>query len=115
MIFISTSWSPSMTVSDHCIIDYRKITKADFDKYKQVAISCINKPQLAKVLHLAYNPEHIQLRPGDALLVAHIKGGKISPYDDELPEDVIVEYYCYNVYSPETHVINEKELIKMEE
>ena len=115
MIFISTSWSENMLLDDHYIFDFHEIDEKMFKKLSTDAHSCINKPNLAKILGIRYNPEHVQLRPGDSLLKVQIKGGKLSPYDDKLPENVVLEYYCYTVYSPNTHSIIEKELIKMEE
>ena len=104
-----------MLVGDHYLVDLHQIDEDLFKKLSVDAHSCINKQNLAKILGLKFNPEHVQLRPGDALLKIVIKGGKIAPYDEELPENVVLEYYCYNVYSPNTHVILEKEQIKMEE
>ena len=115
MIFIATSWSETMLVGNHTIADVHKIDEDLFKKLAYDAHSCIDKESLANILGVEYNPEHVQLRPGDSLLKVLIKGGKLSPWDDELPENVFLEYYCYTVFSPETHVIVEKELIKMEE
>ena len=115
MIFISNGWSPNMRVEDHCLLDFHKIDEATFNRYCKVARSCMNKANLAMILDIEYNPEHVQLRPGDALIAIHIKGGKLAPSDTELPENVYLEYYCYNVYSANTHVIIEKEQILMEE
>ena len=98
-----------MVVGDHHIIDIKQISKEMFNKYSHYAHSCMNKANLAKILGIEYNPEHVQLRSGDSLITVQIKGGKLSPYDEELPEDVVLEYYCYNVYSPETHSIIENE------
>lgn len=115
MIFIATSWSENMLVGNHTLVSLHKIDEDLFKKLAVDAHSCIDKPNLAKILGIEFNPEHVQLRPGDALLKVLIKGGKLSPYDDKLPENVFLEYYCYNVYSPSTHVIIEKNEIKMEE
>ena len=115
MIFISSSWSETMLVGKHTIADIHQIDGDLFKKLAHNAHSCIDKENLAKILGVEYNPEHVQLRPGDALLKVLIKGGKLSPFDDELPDDVFLEFYCYNVYSSSTHVITEKELVKMEE
>jgi hypothetical protein len=104
-----------MLVGKHTIADIHQIDEDLFKKLAHNAHSCIDKENLAKILGVEYNPEHVQLRPGDALLKVLIKGGKLSPFDDELPDNVFLEFYCYNVYSSSTHVITEKELIKMEE
>lgn len=114
MIFISTSWSETMLVGN-TLVDLHQINEDLFKKLAVNAHSCIDKKNLAKILGVEFNPEHIQLRPGDALLKVLIKGGKLSPYDDELPENVFLEFYCYTVFDPNTHVIIEKEEIKMEE
>lgn len=102
---------------DHLLVDIHQIDETLFKKYAEIAHSCIDKPQLAKILGVEYNPEHVQLRPGDSLIKVLIKGGKLSPYDDKLPENVFLEYYCYTVFDSNTHVINEKieEKILMEE
>lgn len=115
MIFISSSWSENMLVGSYYIVDIHQIDEDLFKKLSVDAHSCIDKQNLAEILGIEYNPEHVQLRPGDSLLKVQIKGGKLSPYDDTLPSNVFLEYYCYTVYSPSTHEIVEKELIKMEE
>ena len=115
MIFISSSWSETMLVGKHTIADLHKIDEDLFKKLAVNAHSCIDKKNLARILGVKFNPEHVQLRPGDALLKVLIKGGKLSPFDSELPDDVVLEFYCYSVYSPNTHVIVEKEKLTMEE
>ena len=115
MIFIASSWSENMLVSDHLIFSLDKISEDVFKKYSQYAYSCMNMANLARILNIEYNPEHVQLRAGDCLIKVQIKGGKLRPYDEELPDDVVLEYYCYKVYNQSTHVITEKESIKMEE
>ena len=115
MIFISTAWSETMLVNEHSIVDLHQIDEEMFRKLAVGAHSCINKENLAKILDVEFNFEHVQLRPGDALLKVVIKGRKLQPFDYELPKNVYLEFYCYNVYSAETHVIMEKEEIKMEE
>ena len=112
MIFISSAWSPNVAVDDHLILDFRKISEEKFREYSEYAHSCMNKRNLAKILDLKYNPEHVQLRPGDSLIAVHIKGGRLQNHDEELPRNVFLEYYCYTVFSPETHVINEKILME---
>ena len=111
MIFITQKWSEKMLVSDHLLFSLDRIDEETFNKIKEYSHSCINMPNLAKILDVKYNPEHVQLRAGDCLIKVQIKGGILQPYDEELPEDVVLEYYCYKVYSPETHVIIEKENI----
>lgn len=109
MIFIASAWSPNMVVDDHLLVDFHKIDERTFRKYCEYAHSCMNKTSLANILGIKFNPEHVQLRAGDTLIAVHVKGGKILAYRDELPENVILEYYCYTVYSPNTHEIIEKE------
>lgn len=104
-----------MFTSDHLMFSMDRIDEETFKKYKEYSHSCINMPNLAKILGIKYNPEHVQLRAGDCLIKVLIKGGKLQPYDEELPEDVVLEYYCYKVYNPSTHVIIEKEQTVMEE
>lgn len=115
MIFIARSWSETMLVSDHLIFSLDKISEESFNRYARYGQSCIDMPNLARILGIEYNPEHVQLRAGDCLIKVRIKGGKLHPYDNELPDDVVLEYYCYKVFDPNTHVITEKEQIKMEE
>ena len=117
MIFISSSWSETMLVGNNTIANIHKIDEDLFKKLAVNAHSCIDKRNLANILGVEFNPEHVQLRPGDALLKVLIKGGKLSPYDEELPNNVFLEFYCYTVFDPNTHVIMEKinEEIKMEE
>ena len=112
MIFISSSWSETMLVGKHTIADIHQIDEDLFKKLAITAHSCIDKENLANILGVEYNPEHVQLRPGDALLKVLIKGGKLSPFDNELRDDAFLEFYCYNVYSPATHVIVEKEFME---
>ena len=112
MIFIASAWSPNMVVDDHCLLDFYQIDRATFKKLCPYAHSCMNKENLAKILRIKFNPEHVQLRAGDCLMVVHIKYGKLQPDAEELPRNVRLEYYCYNVYSPSTHVIVEKEFME---
>lgn len=102
-------------MKEHYIFDLHQINEELFRKLAKDAHSCINNPHLAKILDVDYNPEPIQLRPGDSVIKVLIKGGKLLPYNDELPENVVLEFYCYSVYSPSTHVIIEKNEIQMEE
>jgi len=117
MIFIALAWSPNMVIDRHYLLDYHEIDQKLFHGLAEYAHSCMNKANLAKILGIKYNPEHVQLRPGDTLLTVNIKGGRLADDAEELPENVMLEFYCYNVYSAETHVIMEKEelKIKMEE
>lgn len=118
MIFISTYWSETMLVGDHTLAEIHQIDASIFQKLAVGAESCIDMPNLARILGVKFNPSHIQLRPGDSLLKVAIKGGKLSHHDNELPENVYLEYYCYTIYSPNTHVIEERienEKILMEE
>lgn len=112
MIFISNSWSENMLVSDHLIFSLDRISEEVFHQYKEYAHSCMNHINLARILEVKYNPEHVQLREGDCLIKVQIKGGKLHDHDEEPPEDVVLEYYCYKVYSPSTHVIQEKILME---
>lgn len=115
LIFIATSWSETMLVGNHTIADVHKIDEDLFKKLAVNAHSCIDKKNLAKILNVEFNPEHVQLRPGDSLLKVLIKGGKLSPYDEKLPENVFLEFYCYTVFDSNTHVIVNKEKVLMEE
>lgn len=115
MIFITNYWSEQMLVSDHLIFSLDKISEDTFKKYSEYATSCMKLPTLARILGINYNPEHVQLRAGDCLIKVLIKGGKLHPYDEKLPENVVLEYYCYRVFDPNTHVIVDKEKICMEE
>ena len=89
MIFISTIWSETMLVGEHTLVDLHQIDEEVFKKLAVDAHSCINKPNLAKILGVEFNFEHVQLRPGDALLKVVIKGGKLQPFDEELPENYL--------------------------
>ena len=104
-----------MLAMSHWLFDCHKISEKEFQMWSFDAYSCINKKNLATILNVAYNPEPVQLRPGDILLVAHLKGGRLPDHANELNEKVILEYYCYRVFDPNTHVIYEKEEILMEE
>lgn len=115
MIFIATSWSETMLIGKHTLADLHEIDEDLFKKLAVNAYSCIDKKNLARILGVKFNPEHVQLRPGDSLLKVVIRGGKLSPYDEELPEDVYLEFYCYTVFDSNTHVIVEKEKVLMEE
>lgn len=116
MKFISTSWSPNMVTVGDALLDFHELSKEEFQAYAYGAYSCLNQRNLAEIFGLDYNPEHVQLRYGDILLVIHLKGGKLSPDANKIPEHVIVEYYCYRVLKKDNaHVVNEKEEILIEE
>ena len=106
-----------MLAMPHWLFDCHKISKKEFLMWSFDAYSCINKKNLANILNVAYNPEPVQLRPGDILLVAHLKGGRLPDHANEIDDNgnVILEYYCYRVFDPNTHVIANKEEILMEE
>lgn len=117
MIFISTYWSETMLVGDHTLAEIHQIDESTFKKLAAYAESCIDMQNLAMILGVDFGLSHIQLRPGDSLLKVAIRGGKLSPNDQKLPENVYLEYYCYTIYSPDTHIIEkiENEKILMEE
>ena len=115
MKFITSSWSPNMLAMPHWLFDCHKITEKEFVMWSMDAYSCINKKNLANILEVPYNPKPVQLRPGDVLLVAHLKGGRLPDHAESLDDDVILEYYCYRVFDPNTHVIIDKEEVLMEE
>lgn len=114
MKFIGTSWSPNM-ISFGSEWDMRchELTEDEFKFLSCDAISCINNEALANILNVDYNVEHISLRPGDTLLVAHIKGGRLLDDAKELPAHVFLEFYCYQIMESSAPLIREK--IAMEE
>ena len=91
----------------HC----HKLTEEEFKALAYDAHSCINQQNLANILGVEYNPEHISLRLNDVLLVAHLKGkGRLHPYSDELPSDMLLEFYCYQVMETSTPLIRDEVL-----
>lgn len=117
MKFIGTSWSPNMirNMIPHKEWDMRchELTEDEFYFLSNDAFSCINHRGLAKILNVAYNPEHISLNIGDTLLVAHLKGGRLPEDAEELNENVILEFYCYQIVESSAPLIREK--VSMEE
>lgn len=115
MKFIGTSWSPNMVSINEWDMRCHKITEEEFKFLCYDAHSCINQENLAKILGVEYNPEHISLRPNDVLLVAHLKGKKRLPTDvEELPQGMVLEFYYYQILESETPLIREEEIL-MEE
>ena len=116
MKFIGTSWSPNMVSIKDWDMRCHQLTEEEFKFLCYDAHSCINQENLAMILGVDYNPEHISLRPNDVLLVAHLKG-KMRLADDveELPQGIVLEFYCYQILESETPLIREEEEILMEE
>ena len=108
MIFIASAWSPKMIVGDHYLLDLHRIDRKLFDSLREYSHSCMNKSNLAKILDIEYSPEHVQLRAGDTLIEVNIRGGKLPEDAEELPRNVVLEFYCYTVYDARTHEITEK-------
>ncbi|WP_296882245.1 hypothetical protein [uncultured Methanobrevibacter sp.] len=113
MKFIGTSWSPNMISLSQWDMICHKLTEEEFKFLSHNAISCINNEALARILNVDYNVEHIALRPGDTLLVAHIKGGHLPDGAKELPRNVVLEFYCYQIMESSAPLIREE--IAMEE
>lgn len=113
MKFIGTSWSPNMISFNEWDMICHELTEEEFYFLSNDAFSCINHKGLAKILNVAYNPEHIHLRPGDVLLVAHLKGGRLPDNAEELSKNVVLEFYCYQILESSAPLIREK--IAMEE
>ncbi len=108
MKFIGNSWSPNMISFSQWDMLCHKLTEEEFTFLSYDAFSCINHRGLAKILNVAYNPEPIKLRPGDVLLVAHLRGGHLPSHAEELSEDVILEFYCYQIKESSAPLIREE-------
>lgn len=114
MKFISTSHSPNMMSLGDWDMKCHKLSEEEFRALSYGAHSCINQENLAKILGVEYNPEHVSLRPGDVLLIAHLKGrGRLPPYVDELPEGTVLEFYCYQILETSSPLIREEEIMEV--
>ena len=92
-----------------------KLSEEEFRALSYGAHSCINQKNLADILGVEYNPEHVSLRPGDVLLIAHVKGkGRLPRHVDSIPSNMVLEFYCYQILESETPLIREEEIL-MEE
>ena len=113
MKFIGTSWSPNMVSFSQWDMSCHKLSEEEFKFLSYDGFSCIGHRGLANILNVAYNPEPINLRPGDVLLVAHLKGGRLPDHADEIPSNVVLEFYCYQIRESSSPLIREE--ICMEE
>lgn len=114
MKFISNSLSPNMFSLHEWGMDCHKLTEEEFKVLSYDGFSHIGNKSLAKILGVAYNPSPFTLRPGDVLLHAHLKGGRLPENAEYIPEDVVLEFYCYQILESETPLVREEE-IYMEE
>lgn len=114
MKFISNSWSPNMFSLHEWDMKCHELSEEEFKVLSYDAFSHMGNKSLAKILGVAYNPSPFTLRPGDVLLVAHLKGGRLPENAETIPENVVLEFYCYQILESETPLIREEE-IYMEE
>lgn len=90
--FVLNGWAWNMAQPKKGTIHYEDLSKAEFDKEIEGAISCIGNPILAQILELPYNPSYINLDVGDVALVINLRGGRIPIGTTEFPPDVSVKY-----------------------
>lgn len=91
-VYVLNSWSWTMTNPKFGDCHFEDLSEEEFDKEVIGAISCIGNPILAKVLELPFNPQYIDLKPGDTALVINLSGGRLRVGDKSFPDDVDVKY-----------------------
>ncbi|WP_296789508.1 hypothetical protein [uncultured Methanobrevibacter sp.] len=114
MKFISNSDSPNMFPFKDWDMKCHQLTEDEFQFLSEDAFSHMKNKSLAKILGIAYNPSPFTLRPGDILFIVHLTGGRLPENAETIPEDVVLEFYCYRIMESETPLIREEE-IYMEE
>lgn len=112
MKYVCIGQSPNMFNMPKWGMDCHELTQNEFTALAKDAYSCINHKGLAHVLGLKFNPGHANLRPGDVLLSIHLKGGFFPPEAMEKPDDVILEFYCYQITESSSEFRGEKVLME---
>ena len=97
MKFIANSFSLQMTAVNSGIMQWNEISKEKFDSLSQDAISYIGHEDLANILGVEYRRESLKLRQGDVLLVAQVTGGRLPEGAPELPENIVIRYFCVQI------------------
>ena len=114
MKFIANAFSLQMLTNPNGCVRYNEISKERFDYLSHDAISYVGHEDLANILGVTFNRESLKLRQGDTLLVAQVTGGRLPIGATELPQGVVLRYYCVQVTESNTVLLG-KEKIKMEE
>lgn len=91
MEFVNNAFSLQMLQKD-CNLKIKHITKKEFNKAKQKAISVVGHEETARILKLKYNRTDIALCPGDTLYVAQLVGGRLPEGCTKLPAGYTFKY-----------------------
>ena len=90
--YLLNSWSWNMARPKKVLVSKEEVTRDEFDRQKDDAISCMGHPGLARVLNVPYNTEYIKLNVGDEALVVSTENGKL-PYNAlELPAGLSLKF-----------------------
>lgn len=90
-LIVANAFSGSMVNIEKYGTTVTKITEPEFEELVQNADSHISHPGIARRYHLPINKKHINLVPGDELIVVYIHGGKL-PLTGEVPWNVSLSF-----------------------
>lgn len=91
MDFVNNAFSLQMLQKD-CNLKIKHISKKEFNKAKQKAVSVVGHEETARILKLKYNRTDITLCPGDTLYVAQLVGGRLPEGCTKLPAGYTFKY-----------------------
>ena len=98
-LLVTNAFSGSMINLENYTTQVSKISEEEFLELIRDAESHISHPGIARRYHLPVNKSHINLVPGDELLVVYIHGGKL-PSNGKLPWNCRLTYEHIRIGSP---------------
>ena len=90
-LIVSNAFSGSMVNTEKYSTKVSKISEEEFSELAKHADSHISHPGIAKRYRIPINKKHINLLPGDEVVVVYIHGGKL-PMNGSLPWNVSLSF-----------------------
>lgn len=90
-MIVTNAFSGAMVNTEEYGTNVKKITEEEFQEMAKDADSHISHPGISKRYRLPINKKHIDLRPGDEVLVVYIHGGKL-PMNGRVPWNVKLSF-----------------------
>ena len=97
-LIVTNAFSGAMVLPEKYGTRVTKISEKEFLELAQKADSHISHPGIAKRYHIPINKEHINLLPGDEVVVVYIHGGKL-PMNGSVPWNVKLSFEHIRVMS----------------
>lgn len=90
-LIVTNAFSGAMVNTEKYSTKVAKITEEEFLELAKTADSHISHPGISKRYNIPINKKHIELVPGDEVVVVYIHGGKL-PFDGRLPWNVKLSF-----------------------